>query len=312
MIDILALLKSTEAAAIASYNELGRGREKLADKLAVDAMRYYLNQIDMQGKIVIGEGERDMAPMLYIGEAVGTGVGLEIDIAVDPLEGTTILANAGAGALSVIAIAKRGSLLHAPDVYMDKIAIGFKFSEPLLDLNDSPIKNLTNVAKAKRISIDQLLVTILNRLRNTELIAKVREAGARVQLISDGDVAAIIALSTNGGGDLYMGSGGAPEGVLAASALKAIGGQMQGRLIMNSSDKDRALNMGIADINKQYTIDDLVKTRAIFIASGVTNGFILDGVQENNGRVTINSLITDSLNNKVTYIKNSYGLDQII
>jgi fructose-1,6-bisphosphatase II / sedoheptulose-1,7-bisphosphatase len=282
-------VKVCEAASIAAYSLMGMGDEKGADKLAVDAMRTALNNIDIKGTIVIGEGERDKAPMLYIGEKVGTGKGDLIDIALDPLEGTTILATGGAGALSVIAFAQPGGLLHAPDIYMEKIAIGATYSEQIIDLDNSLSTNLKNIAKIKKCNVSELIVTILDRPRHLELIAKVREAGARILLIGDGDIAASIATSMpNGAVDVYMGTGGAPEGVLAASALRTTGGQMCGRLLFNTEeDKKRAVSMGITDLSRQYLLNDLASGDVIFAATGITNGPLLRGVNIlDSGKIT--------------------------
>jgi fructose-1,6-bisphosphatase II / sedoheptulose-1,7-bisphosphatase len=277
----LEAVRVTEAAAIAAHKLMGRGDEKAADQLAVNAMREHLNKMDIEGTIVIGEGERDEAPMLYIGEQVGTGKGPKIDIALDPLEGTTILATGGHNSLAVIAMTERGKFLHAPDVYMDKIAIGFAFNEPLIDLDNSPLENLKNIAKAKKCEISELVTVILDRERHEELIAKVREAGSRIQLIKDGDVAAIIATSMPATGiDVYMGIGGAPEGVLAAAALCTTGGQIVGRLIFrNDDEKGRAERMGIKDFNKQYMLSDMASGDVMFAATGVTDGSMLKGVR---------------------------------
>jgi fructose-1,6-bisphosphatase II / sedoheptulose-1,7-bisphosphatase len=234
----LEAVRVTEAAALSASRLMGRGDEKAADQAAVDAMRHALNALTIDGTVVIGEGERDEAPMLYIGEKVGTGHGPRIDIALDPLEGTTITAKGGPNALAVIAMAEAGGFLNAPDVYMDKIAVGAGLPEGIIDLDDKPAKNLKNVATAKQVDVADLVVCILDRPRHTELIAKVREAGARIMLIGDGDVSGVIATSRpDSGVDLYVGSGGAPEGVLAAAALRCIGGQMQGRLIFRNYDE---------------------------------------------------------------------------
>jgi len=277
----LEAVRVTELAAIAAHKLMGRGDEKAADQLAVNAMRNYLNKMDIEGKIVIGEGERDEAPMLYIGEQVGTGNGPAIDIALDPLEGTTILATGGHNSLAVIAMTERGKFLHAPDVYMDKIAIGFGFKEQLIDLDNSPIENLRNIAKAKRCEIDELVTVILDRPRHEELIARVREAGSRIQLIKDGDVAAIIATAMpETGVDVYMGTGGAPEGVLAAAALCSTGGQIAGRLLFrNDDEKLRATRMGIKDFSRQYRLNDMASGDVMFAATGVTDGWMLKGVR---------------------------------
>src|SRR5579863_7860643 len=276
----LEAVRVTEAAAIHSAKLIGRGDEKAADQAAVDAMRQALNGLEIDGTVVIGEGERDEAPMLYIGEKVGTGRGPKIDIALDPLEGTTITAKGGSNALAVIAMAEAGGFLNAPDVYMDKIAIGGGLGE-VVDLDETPANNLKSLAKAKQAEVSDLVVCILDRPRHAELIAKVREAGARIMLISDGDVSGVIATSRPESGiDIYMGSGGAPEGVLAAAALRCIGGHMQGRLLFrNDDERERARRLHIADLNRKYGLFDLAKGDVMFAATGVTNGTMLKGVR---------------------------------
>jgi fructose-1,6-bisphosphatase II / sedoheptulose-1,7-bisphosphatase len=290
------LVKSTIAAAVASYHFIGLGREKDADQAAVDSMRLELMKIDFAGKIVIGEGERDEAPMLYIGEELGKSDSPKMDIAVDPLEGTTLTAQAMRGAISVAAFTSEGGLLNAPDTYMEKIAIGFDFNEQLVDLNLDPKENLLNISKALKISISDLIVTILDRPRHAELISKIRHTGAKVQLISDGDVSAVISTTKNYN-NIYMGSGGAPEGVLAAAALKTLGGQMATKLIVrNTEEKARCNKLGIFDFDKQYLLNDLVKTNdVIFCASGVTDGDLLDGVKKLNSKIITHSMILKSL-----------------
>ena len=302
---VINLTKATEAAAIAARAMMGMGNEKAADQLAVDAMRSVFNQIEMDGRIVIGEGERDEAPMLYIGENVGTGRGPKIDIAVDPLEGTTILATGAAGSLAVAAMAPFGTLLHAPDVYMDKIAIGIEHKEQIVDLDLTPRENLKNIALAKKCNIEDLMVMILDRDRHTELIANVRAAGARVRLIKDGDIAAVIATTMEHAGvDVYMGSGGAPEGVLAASALAVQGGQMCGRLLFrNDDEKSRAKKIGIVDLNKKYLINDMVSSDVIFCATGVTNGPLLKGVQKNPNGIFTHSLVMHRAKKHIRFIE---------
>src|SRR5438270_499226 len=252
----LEAVRVTEAAALSASRLMGRGDEKAADQAAVDAMRQALNSLLIDGTVVIGEGERDEAPMLFIGEKVGTGQGPKIDIALDPLEGTTITAKGGANALAVLAMADDGGFLNAPDVYMDKIAIGGGLPDHLVDLDETPAENLKNLARAKKSEIADLVVCILDRPRHAELIARVREAGARIMLIGDGDVSGVIATSDPETGiDIYMGSGGAPEGVLAAAALRCIGGQMQGRLLFrNDDERGRAHRLGITDLNRKYDL----------------------------------------------------------
>src|SRR4051812_12131169 len=274
----LEAVRVTEAAALSASRLMGRGDEKAADQAAVDAMREALNSLAIAGTVVIGEGERDEAPMLFIGEKVGSGNGPPIDIALDPLEGTTITAKGGANALAVIAMAESGNFLNAPDVYMDKISVGPGLPEDVVSLDASPEKNLKELAKAKHCEIEDLLVCILDRPRHSDLIAKVRAAGARIMLITDGDVSGVIATAQiESGVDIYMGSGGAPEGVLAAAALRCIGGQMQGRLLFrNDDERGRAAKMGIKDLNRKYALLDLAKGNVMFAATGVTTGAMLD------------------------------------
>ncbi|MEM7749285.1 MAG: class II fructose-bisphosphatase [Pseudomonadota bacterium] len=277
---VLEVGRVTEGAAIAAAKLRGRGDVKAADKVAVDAMRKELGRINIDGLVVIGEGEMDEAPMLYIGEKVGTGKGPAVDIAVDPLEGTTICAKAMPNALAVLAIAERGGLLHAPDMYMDKIAVGPGLPEGVVDLDASTEDNIHALAKAKGVPVEEITACILDRPRHAELIAAVRGTGAAVQLIPDGDIAGVIWTTdpeqTNI--DIYLGSGGAPEGVLAAAALQCIGGQMQGRLLpSNDEERIRAEKMG-ADVQKKYSIDDMASGDVIFSATGVTDGSLLEGV----------------------------------
>ncbi|HTS94085.1 MAG TPA: class II fructose-bisphosphatase [Stellaceae bacterium] len=297
-------VRVTEAAALSASRLMGRGDEKAADQAAVDAMRQALNALTIEGTVVIGEGERDEAPMLYIGEKVGTGQGPKIDIALDPLEGTTITAKGGANALSVIAMAEQGGFLNAPDVYMDKIAIGGGLGE-VVDLDEAPTVNLKSLAKAKRAEVADLVVCILDRPRHAELISKVREAGARIQLISDGDVSGVIATSRPESGiDMYMGSGGAPEGVLAAAALRCIGGHMQGRLLFrNDDERTRAKRLGISDFNRKYGLLDLAKGDVMFAATGVTNGTMLQGVRRFAGGAVTHSMVMRSKSGTVRIIE---------
>jgi len=306
----LEAVRVTEAAALSASRLMGRGDEKAADQAAVDAMRFALNALAIEGTVVIGEGERDEAPMLYIGEKVGTGHGPKIDIALDPLEGTTITAKGGPNALAVIAMAEAGGFLNAPDVYMDKIAVGADLPEGIIDLDEQPKKNLQNLAKAKHAEIADLVVCILDRPRHSELIAKVREAGARIMLIGDGDVSGVIATSrTDSGVDLYVGSGGAPEGVLAAAALRCIGGQMQGRLIFrNEDEKGRAARIGITDLNRKYGLLDLAKGDVMFAATGVTTGTMLQGVRRFAGGAITHSMVMRSKSGTVRIIEAHHNL----
>ncbi len=291
----LEAVRVTEAAALAASRLMGRGDEKAADQAAVDAMRTALNNLEIDGTVVIGEGERDEAPMLYIGEKVGRG-GPKIDIALDPLEGTTITAKGGQNALAVVALASEGGFLNAPDVYMDKIAVGGGLPEGVVDLDAPVIENLTNLAKAKGAEVADIVACILDRPRHAELIAKVREAGARIMLISDGDVSGVIATSQpTSGVDIYMGSGGAPEGVLAAAALRCIGGQIQGRLLFrNDDEKARAKRWGIEDLDRKYGLMELAGGDVMFAATGVTNGAMLKGVRRYPGGAYTHSIIMRS------------------
>lgn len=295
----------TELAAIASYAQIGRGDEKKADQLAVDAMRTALNALEIDGKIVIGEGERDEAPMLYIGEKVGTGNGPAIDIALDPLEGTTLTAKAMANALCVLSMSPGGGMLHAPDTYMDKIAIGPGYPAGTVDLDNSPQDNVRNLAAAKGVPASEITVCVMDRPRHAELIAALREVGAKVVLITDGDVAGVIhTAEPETGIDMYLGSGGAPEGVLAASALKCVGGFFQGRLIFrNDDERERARRTGVTDFDRKYDLHELVSKDAIFAATGVTKGAMLDGVTFRDGFVTTHTLVMDSSTRTVQRIR---------
>ncbi len=299
----LEAVRVTEAAALAASKLMGRGDEKMADQAAVDAMRTSLNALSIDGTVVIGEGERDEAPMLYIGEKVGTG-GPKIDIALDPLEGTTITAKGLPNALAVMAMAEDGGFLNAPDVYMDKIAVGAGLPDGVVDLDRTPAENLAELAKAKKIDVPNLVVCILDRPRHAELIAKVREAGARIVLIGDGDVSGVIATSTGDSGiDIYMGSGGAPEGVLAAAALRCIGGQIQGRLLFrNDDEKGRAKKWGITDLNRKYSMTEMAKGDVMFAATGVTNGSMLKGVRRFHNGAETHSIIMRSKTGTVRWI----------
>ena len=301
----MELARVTERAAVAASTLIGRGDEKAADQAAVDAMRRELNRLDIDGEVVIGEGERDEAPMLYIREKVGTGKGPKVDIALDPLEGTTLTAKGMPNALAVVAMAEAGSLLNAPDVYMDKIALGGDYPAGLVDLDADPAENVRAVAAAKGIEVELLNVCILDRPRHADMIAKVREVGARVTLISDGDIAAIIHTTDPSTGiDLYMGTGGAPEGVLAASALRCTGGQMQGRLVLkDEGQKQRAAKMGIEDFDKKYTVEEMAKGDVVLSATGVTGGNMLDGIVHNQGAISTETLLMRSSTGTVRWIK---------
>ena len=303
------MARVTEAAAVAAARLRGRGQEKAADKVAVDAMRSELAKLPIRGTVVIGEGEMDEAPMLYIGEKVGSGEGPEVDIAVDPLEGTTICAKAMPNALAVLAIAESGGLLHAPDIYMNKIAIGPGYPQGLVDLDASPAANIEALAKAKGVPVEEVTACILDRPRHAELIAAVRRAGAAVQLIPDGDIAGVIWTTDpdETGIDIYLGSGGAPEGVLAAAALRCIGGQIEGRL-MPSSDEQRirAKKMGISDINRKFKLEDMAAADVIFSATGVTDGSLLDGVRFHGDFAETETLVMRSRTGTVRRIKTTF------
>ncbi len=305
----LEAVRVTEAAALAASAWMGRGNEKAADQAAVDAMRTALNSLAIDGTVVIGEGERDEAPMLYIGEKVGRG-GPKIDIALDPLEGTTITAKGAPNALAVIAMADHGHFLNAPDVYMDKLAVGGGLPEGVVDLDEGPVKNLKSLAKAKKVDVSDLVACILDRPRHAELIAKTREAGARIMLISDGDVSGVIATAKpEAGVDIYMGSGGAPEGVLAAAALRCIGGQMQGRLLFrNDDEKGRAAKLGIKDLNRKYSMLDLAKGDVMFAATGVTDGSMVRGVRRVGNSILTSSLVMRSKTGTVRTIEAEHDL----
>jgi fructose-1,6-bisphosphatase II / sedoheptulose-1,7-bisphosphatase len=308
----LEAVRVTERAAIASAAWMGRGDEKAADQAAVDAMRQALNVLDIEGTVVIGEGERDEAPMLYIGERVGSGKGPKVDIALDPLEGTTITATGGPNAIACLAMAGEGGFLNAPDVYMDKIAVGGGLPEGVIDIDAAPQQNLAELARAKGVDVGDLVVLILDRPRHQELIAHVREAGARIRLIRDGDVAGVIATARPDSGiDIYMGSGGAPEGVLAAAALRSIGGQMQGRLLFrNDDERGRARGMGITDLERVYHLHDLASGDVMFAASGVTEGTMLRGVRRFPGGVITHSIVMRSKTGTVRVIETEHYLQR--
>ena len=301
----LEAVRVTEAAALAAAELMGKGDERAADQAAVDAMRRALNRLEIDGTVVIGEGERDEAPMLYIGEKVGTGKGPKIDIALDPLEGTTITAKGLPNALAVLALADAGNLLNAPDVYMDKIAVGGGLPEGVVDLDRSPEENIRNLAEAKGRKPSEIVACILDRPRHADLIKAVRATGARIRLIGDGDVAGVIATAMpTTGVDIYMGSGGAPEGVLAAAALRCIGGQMQGRLLFrNDDEKARAHKIGITDLNAKYTMEQMAKGDVIFAATGVTDGWMLEGVKHWPGGASTHSVVMRSETGTVRWVK---------
>src|SRR5580658_184362 len=302
---VMDAVRVTEAAAIAAWRLAGRGDEKAADQAAVDAMRTALNELPIEGLIVIGEGERDEAPMLYIGEKVGKGHGPAIDIALDPLEGTTLTAKAMANALAVMAWAPKGTLLNAPDTYMDKIACGPGLPEGVIDLDDTPAQNVAHLAKAKGVKPRDITVCVLDRPRHAEIIADLRSVGARVHLITDGDVAGVINTSEPETGiDLYIGQGGAPEGVLACAALKCVGGQFQGRLVFRNADERlRAERLGIKDLDKKYDLHEMVRADAIFAATGVTSCALLDGVKISGGFVHTHTLVMNSASKTVREVR---------
>jgi fructose-1,6-bisphosphatase II len=306
----MEFVRVTEMAAIASARLMGRGDEKAADQAAVDAMRAMLDSVDCNATVVIGEGERDEAPMLYIGEKVGTGHGPELEIALDPLEGTTVCALGGYNSISVMAIAEKGNFLHAPDTYMQKIACGPE-GRGLIDINESPKENLRRLADAKKCRIADLTAAILDRPRHQELIQQVRDAGARIQLIGDGDVAASIACcSPNSGVDILFGIGGAPEGVISAAALRCMGGDFQGILKpRNDQEIERAKKMGVKDIHKVFKIDDLARGNVMFCATGVTTGNFLNGVQFKSWGAITHSIVMRSLSGTVRHINAEHHFD---
>ncbi len=307
----LEALRVTEAAALAASRLMGRGDEKAADQAAVNAMRQTLGSLSIDGTVVIGEGERDEAPMLYIGEKVGAG-GPRVDIALDPLEGTTITAKGMQNALTVIAMAEEGGFLNAPDVYMNKIAVGAGLPKGIVDLDEEPAVNLKNLAKAKQVDVSDLVVCILDRPRHAELIARVREAGSRIMLISDGDVSGVIVTSVpDSGVDMYWGSGGAPEGVLAAAALRCIGGQFQGRLMFrNEEERARGQRWGITDFDRKYDLYDLASGDVMFAATGVTDGTMLKGVRRYHDGASTHSMIMRSKTGTVRLIEAQHNFDR--
>jgi fructose-1,6-bisphosphatase II / sedoheptulose-1,7-bisphosphatase len=307
---VLEMVRVTEAAAIAAATLVGRGDEKAADAAAVEAMREALNGLDINGTVVIGEGERDEAPMLFIGEKVGTGQGPAIDIALDPLEGTTITAKAGPNALAVLAIAEVGGLLNAPDVYMDKLAVGPGLPRGVIDLDRSPTENVQAIAAAKGVRPQDIVACVLDRPRHEKLIAELRGLGCGIMLIPDGDVAGVIATTDPDTTiDVYMGSGGAPEGVLACAALRCVGGQFKGRLLFrNDDERARARKWGIEDLDRQYDLDELAKGDVIFAATGVTDGSLLDGVKRRGGRMTTESVVMRASSGTVRWVKGQHDL----
>jgi fructose-1,6-bisphosphatase II / sedoheptulose-1,7-bisphosphatase len=300
----LDLVRVTEAAALAASRWMGLGKKNEADAAAVEAMRKAFDAVEIDGTVVIGEGEMDEAPMLYIGEKVGRG-GVEMDIAVDPLEGTNLTAKGAPNAITVIALAEKGNFLHAPDVYMQKIAVGPGLPAGVVDIDDPPAKNLRNLARAKRCAVTDLVACILDRPRHEEIIAQTREVGARIMLISDGDVAGVIATTNeNAGVDIYMGAGGAPEGVLAAAALRCVGGQMQGRLLFeNEAQRERARAMGISDPNRVFSCADMARGEVMFAATGVTSGPMLRGVRRFGHGAVTHSVVMRSKSGTVRYIE---------
>jgi fructose-1,6-bisphosphatase II / sedoheptulose-1,7-bisphosphatase len=301
----LELVRVTEHAAMAAAAWRGKGDEKAADRAAVESMRDELSRVGIKGRIVIGEGERDEAPMLWIGEEVGSGQGPEVDIAVDPLEGTTLCAKNQPDSICVLAMAERGGLLNAPDVYMQKIAIGAGYAEGTVDLDMSPRQNIESLAKAKGVPVSEITASMLDRPRHGALLEELRSTGCAIKLLSDGDIAGIIhAVNTEDTGiDIYIGSGGAPEGVLAAAALRCIGGQMQGRLMLDSDEKkERARRMGISDPHRKYKTDELASGDVLFAATGVTDGFLLDGVRYRRNDVRTSTAVMRSWSRTVRWI----------
>ena len=309
---VLEMVRVTEAAAVAASRLVGRGDEKAADQAAVEAMRAALNELELDGTVVIGEGERDEAPMLYIGEKVGAaqGTGPRIDIALDPLEGTTITAKAGANALAVLAIAEEGCLLNAPDVYMEKLAIGPGYPDGVIDLARSPTDNIRAIAAAKGVAPGEIIVCVLDRPRHSALIAELRSLGCGVNLIPDGDVAGVIAVTDPDTTiDVYMGSGGAPEGVLAAAALRCVGGQFQGKLLFrNDAERLRAAQWGVSDLNRIYQLEELAQGDVIFAATGVTDGTLLKGVKRRKNCTTTESVVMRASTGTVRWVRGEHRL----
>ncbi|HXC73339.1 MAG TPA: class II fructose-bisphosphatase [Sphingomicrobium sp.] len=306
---VLEMVRVTEAAAISASRLIGRGDEKAADAAAVEAMRAALNELPFDGTVVIGEGERDEAPMLYIGEKVGSAQdGPKIDIALDPLEGTTITAKAGPNALAVLAIAEEGCLLNAPDTYMEKIAIGPGYPEGVIDLAKSPADNIRSIAAAKGVEPGEITACVLDRPRHEAIIAELRALGCGIKLIPDGDVAGVIATTDPDTGiDVYIGTGGAPEGVLAAAALRCVGGQMQGRLVFRNNDEvARARRWGIDDLDRIYQLEDMARGDCIFAATGVTDGSLLRGVHRRRGCVTTESIVMRASTRTIRRVSTQY------
>jgi fructose-1,6-bisphosphatase II / sedoheptulose-1,7-bisphosphatase len=307
---VLEMVRVTEAAAISASRLIGRGDEKAADAAAVEAMRGALNELPFDGTVVIGEGERDEAPMLYIGEKVGAaqGTGPKIDIALDPLEGTTITAKGGPNALAVLAIAESGCLLNAPDTYMEKLAVGPGYPSGVIDLGRSPADNIRAIAKAKGVDPGEIVACVLDRERHAGIIGELRALGCGIKLIPDGDVAGVIATTDPATGiDVYMGIGGAPEGVLAASALRCVGGQMQGKLVFRNDDEvARAHRWGIEDLERIYSLEDMAKGDCIFAATGVTDGSLLKGVHRGRGCVTTESIVMRASTGTVRRVSTEY------
>jgi fructose-1,6-bisphosphatase II / sedoheptulose-1,7-bisphosphatase len=304
----MELVRVTEAAALSASRWIGRGDKNSADGAAVDAMRRAFDSVAISGTVVIGEGEMDEAPMLYIGEKVGAG-GPEVDIAVDPLEGTAICARGMPNAIATLAVAEKGGFLHAPDIYMDKIAVGPGLPEGVVHIDASPLENLRNLARAKKAEIEDLVVCTLDRDRHKEIIRACREAGARIMLIPDGDVAGVVACSQpEAGVDMYLGWGGAPEGVLAAAALRCIGGQMQGRLIYeDDTQRERAKSMGISDPDRVFNVADMAKGDVMFSATGVTTGAMLRGVRRHSTGAVTHSIVMRSKTGTVRYIEGHHN-----